>query len=131
MKNKSPQLLTMVKCPHKMCDTERRFYFDSQTWKATGREASRTSGHDPIERRRTSKRRAGQIERQASGKGPVVLDCSKDCRVVGEVDRQEVKQAARTPWKDFGRPKYPTGLRQRTLFIVAFLLPLSSQHQLR
>lgn len=98
-KNKSPRILTKNKSPHKIRDTERRFYFDSQKRKAAGREATRKPNYNSIERRGTSERRIGTVKRQATGKSPVVLDCSKDRRNVGKIGGQEIEKAVRAPWK--------------------------------
>ncbi len=125
------KVLTMSFHKSKIRKLERRFTLDPKNRKAENRKS--TNGNDFLhsDEGRQGERRGSEIERQASRTHALYVGCSKSRRNGENNCEQEIKKGLPSYRGKYRTPQRNTGLRQRTLFIVAFLLPLSSQFQLR
>ncbi len=122
-------ILTKIYTGSKIQHNERRFTLDPKNWKAEiGESEVRTTGnfYDP---RRTERGGRGSRKRQGAAKEPCGMDHQTVSRYVTK--NQEIKKGSSSYRGKYRTTQRNTGLRQRTLFIVAFLLPLSSHFQLR
>ena len=125
------KVLTKNFSKSKILKLERRFQYDTQNRASENRESANRDDFLHPDEGRQSERRGSAVERQTSRANTFNVGCSESCRNGEKNCEQEIKTGRSQTVESTGRPKCNTGLRQRTLFIVAFLLPLSSQFQLR